>query len=117
MRSRRFSTGGRRCSDSPTAVDPGAEDAARAHARAVVAGDIGTTVLGTTPEAFAKAMLLGNTTWTYFGSDVSPTGRDGEDCLFDITYRTDQGPFTLRDRLRRIDGEWKIVDIERVDSI
>ena len=101
--------------ESPTAVDPGAEEAARTHAQAVVAGDIGTTVLGMTPDGLAKAMQLGNTTWTYFGSDVTPAGSDGEDCLFDITYQTDQGPFTLRDRFRRIDGEWKVVDIERLD--
>ena len=101
--------------ESPTAVDPGAEEAARAHAQAVVAGYIGATVLGMTPDALAKAMLLGNTTWIYFGSDVAPAGCDGEDCLFDITYQTDQGPFTLRDRFRRIEGEWKVVDIERLD--
>jgi hypothetical protein len=100
--------------ETRTAVDPGAEEAARAHAQAVVAGDIGTTVLGMTPDALAKAMQLGNTTWIYLGSAVTPAGRDGEDCLFEITYQTDQGPFTLRDRFRRIDGEWKIVDIERV---
>jgi hypothetical protein len=98
------------------AIDLAAEKAARIHADAVVAGDIGTTVLGMTPDAFAKAMQLGNTTWTYFGSEVASAGRDGEDCLFDITYRTDQGPFTLRDRFRLIEGEWKIVDIDRHDG-
>jgi hypothetical protein len=97
------------------AVDPGAEEAARVHAQAVVAGDIGTTVLGMTPEGFAKAMQVGNTTWTYFGSEVRPVGRDGEDCLFDITYQTDEGTFTLRDRFRRIEGAWKIVDLERLE--
>jgi hypothetical protein len=54
------------------AVDLGPEEAARVHAQAVVAGDIGTTVLGMTPEGFAKAMQLGNTTWIYFGSEVRP---------------------------------------------
>jgi hypothetical protein len=97
-----------------TAVDPGAKEAARAHAQAVVSNDIGASVLGMTPDALAKAMQLGNTTWVYLGFDVAPAGRDGEDCLFDITYQTDEGPFTLRDRFRRIDGDWKVVDIERI---
>ncbi len=97
-------------------IDPAAGEAARIHAAAVVAGDIGTTVLGMTPEAFAKTMQLGNTTWTYFGSEVSFAGRDGQDYLFDIAYRTDLGPFTLRDRFRLIEGAWKIVDVERLDG-
>ena len=100
--------------EQTTAVDPGAEEAARAHAQAVVANDIGATVVGMTPDALAKAMQLGNTTWAYLGFELAPAGRDGDAALFDITYRTDEGTFTLRDRFRSIDGEWKVVDIERI---
>ena len=91
-----------------------AEAAAHAHAGAVVSNNIGAVVLGMTADAFAKAMDVGNTTWGYLGFELNAHGRDGEDELFDITYRTDQGPFTLRDRFRRIDGEWKVVDLEQI---
>jgi hypothetical protein len=91
-----------------------AEAAARAHAEAVVSNNIGAVVLGMTADGFAKAMDIGNTTWGYLGFDLVPHGQDGEDFLFDITYLTDQGPFTLRDRFRVIDGEWKVVDLEKV---
>jgi hypothetical protein len=91
------------------------EEAAEAHARAVVAGDIGATVRGMTPEGLAKAMQIGNTSWTYFGYDLTPQGRDGDDYLFDATYQTDLGPLGMRYRFRLTDGEWKVVDTERID--
>lgn len=94
--------------------DASAEAAARAHAEAVVSNNIGAVVLGMTAEAFAKAMDVGNTTWGYLGFDVAPHSREGEDYVFDITYRTDQGPFTLRDHFRLVDGEWKVVDLEQI---
>jgi hypothetical protein len=91
-----------------------AEAAARAHAEAVVSNNIGAVVLGMTADAFAKAMDVGNTTWGYTGFDLAAHGQNGDDYLFDITYKTDQGPFTLRDHFRRIDGEWKVVDLEQM---
>jgi hypothetical protein len=93
-------------------VDPKA--AARAHAEAVVANNIGAVVLSMTADAFAKAMDIGNTTWGYLGYELEEAGQDDLDHLFDITYRTDQGPFTLRDRFRLVDGEWKVVDLEQI---
>jgi hypothetical protein len=95
-------------------VSVAAENAARAHAEAVVSNDIGSVVLGMTANAFAKAMDIGNTTWGYLGYELRAHSRDQDDYLFDITYRTDQGPFTLRDRLRIVDGEWKVVDLEQL---
>jgi len=92
-----------------------AEAAARAHAEAVVSNNIGAVVLGMTADAFAKAMDVGNTTWGYLGFELTSRGQDGEDILFDITYATDQGPLTLRDRFRQIDGEWKVVDLEQIE--
>ena len=89
------------------------EEAAHAHARAVVSGDIGATVRGLTPEGLARAMEIGNTSWQYSGYDVAPQGSDGEDYLFDIIYQTDLGLLRLRYRLRDVGGEWKVVDIER----
>ncbi len=96
-------------------TDQSAEEAAEAHARAVVAGDIGATVRGMTPDGLAKAMQIGNATWTYFGYALTPQGRDGDDYLFDATYQTDLGSLGMRYRLRLIDGEWKVVDMDRID--
>ena len=44
-----------------------AEEAAHAQARALIAGDFGTAIRGMTPEALARAMAVGNTTWTVTG--------------------------------------------------
>lgn len=89
------------------------EEAAHAHARATVAGDIGKIILSMTPDGLAKAMEVGNTTWNVAGYELSVEGQDGEDQLFRIRYETDAGPLTLRYRFRDIDGDWKIVDVER----
>jgi len=97
-------------------TDQAVEEAAHAYARAVVAGDIGTTVRGMTPDALAKAMLLGNTTWTYTGYELAVYGHEGEDYVFDITFRTDLGPMPLRYRFRHLDGVWKVADVEKSDE-
>ena len=91
-----------------------AEAAARAHAEAVVSNNIGAVVLGMTAHAFGKAMDVGNTTWGYLGFELALHRQDGEDYLFDITYKTDQGPFTLRDHFRLVDGDWKVIDLEQI---
>ena len=89
------------------------EQAARRHADAVAGADIGTALRTMTPEAFGKAMELGNQTWTITSYDLAPEGRDGDDYLFALTYQTDLGPMRLRYHLRDVDGAWKVVDIER----
>lgn len=95
-------------------MEQSAEEAAHAVARAVVAGDYGTMIGSMTPEGLAKAMEIGTTTWDDLSYELALKERDGEDYIFDITYHTDQGPLTLRERFRNIDGAWKIVDIERI---
>src|ERR1700694_3090772 len=96
------------------ATSSSAAAAARAHAEAVVSNNIGGVVLGMTPDAFAQAMDIGNTSWGYLGFEVVAHNQDGDDHLFDITYRTDQGSFTLRDRFRNIDEVWKVIDLEQI---
>lgn len=96
-------------------LPPTAEDAARAYAEAVVSNNIGAVVLGMTAHAFAKAMDVGNTTWGYLGFEMGSQQVDGDGFLFDITYFTDQGPLTLRNRFQLIDGQWKVVDLEQLD--
>ena len=88
-------------------------DAIHAHARSIVAGDIGAAIRTMTPEGLAKAMAVGNTTWNIASYDLSSDGRDGDDYLFDIKYETDLGQMRLRYRVRDVDGEWKVTDVER----
>ena len=89
------------------------EEVAHAHARALVAGDFGTAVATMTPDALAKAMEVGNTTWTVTSYGITTQGRDGADFIFDITYQTDLGQLRLHYRVRDVGGEWKVADIER----
>jgi hypothetical protein len=96
--------------------DENIAEAAHAHARAVVANDIGATVRSMTPDGLAKAMDVGNTTWEYRSYELTSTAEDGDDYLVVITYETDMGPMRLRDRFRLIDGAWKVVDVERLDD-
>lgn len=96
--------------------DTSAEDAARAHAKAVVSNDIGAVVGSMTPDGFARAMNVGNTSWAYTGFELQEHAVDGEDHIFDIRYATDAGAFTLRNRFRSIDGSWKVVDVEQIDQ-
>jgi hypothetical protein len=91
-----------------------AEEAAHAHAHAVISNDIGATVRSMTAEAFGKAMELGNKSWNYTGFEVKAAGCDGADYVFEITYQTDLGALRLRDRFRQVDGVWKVVDLEQL---
>jgi hypothetical protein len=90
------------------------EAAARAHAKATVDVDLGKVFADMTPDGFAKAMQLGNTTWTVTGYELTAQARDGDDHLFDVRYETDIGPMSLRYRFREIGGEWKVVDVARL---
>src|SRR3972149_1864314 len=92
-----------------------AEEAAQARARAVVENDFGAPLRFTTPDALAKGMTLGLTSLHYTSYELKQARRDGDDYLFEITYRGQDQTITLRDRFRYIDGEWKIVDIERLE--
>jgi hypothetical protein len=92
-----------------------AEEAAHAHAHAIVEGDYGAMVRTMTPDGLAKAMQLGNTTWTDLSYEVGGRERDGDDFVFSITYHTDIGPLTLRERFRLVGDEWKVVDVEKAE--
>ncbi len=89
------------------------EDAVHAHARSIVAGDIGAAIRSMTPEGLATAMAVGNTTWNITSYDLSTDGREGDDYLFNIAYETDLGQMRLRYRVRDVDGVWKVNDVER----
>ena len=69
--------------------DANAEQAAHAHAKALVDGDVATAFLGMTPEGLAGAMEIGNTTWNIMGR------------------------LGLQYRFRDIDGVWKVAGVER----
>ena len=95
-------------------TEQSAEEAARARAHALVAGDFATTLRFMTPDALARAMELGITNWHYSSFELRQQTRDGDGYLFDIAYHGGDETLTLRDRFRQIEGEWKIVDIERI---
>ncbi len=95
------------------------EDAIHAHARSIVAGDIGAAVRSMTPEGLGTSMAnFGNTTWNITWNitsyDLSAGGRDGDDYLFDIVYETDLGQMRLRYRVRDVDGQWKVTDVAKL---
>lgn len=94
--------------------EAGAEEAAHAHARAIVTGDYGTMLHRMTPDALARAIEIGNTSWNSTAYELTPQGGDGDAYVFDITYQTDVGPLSLRERFCQIDGTWKLVDLERI---
>ncbi len=95
-------------------ADQTPEQAAHAHARAVVSGDIGAGIRAMTPDALAKAMAVGNTNWHYSSYELTLRGRDDDDYLFDVSYVSTEGSFTLHERFRKIDGDWKLVDMEPI---
>ncbi len=91
-----------------------AEEAAHAHAKALVEGDVGAAFLGMTPEGLADAMEIGNSTWNIMGYELGEGRADGDDFLVDIVYLTDLGRLGLQYRFRDIDGVWKVAGGQRV---
>lgn len=90
-----------------------AEEAAHAYAQAVVALDLRATILALTPEAFGKTLLLGNQGEEYDSYELKAASEDGEDHLFDVAYTGKSAKLNLRYRFRTVDGEWKVVDLEK----
>lgn len=88
------------------------EEAAHAHAKALVEGDIGAAFLGMTPEGLASAMEIGNTTWNILSYELQAESQDGDDVIFNITFFTDLGRDKLQYRFRNVDGAWKVTQIE-----
>ena len=91
-----------------------AEQASRTHAHAIVQGDFGTMIRGMTPEGLAKAMVIGNGALRVSSYELVHRERDGDDFVFHVIFETELGPVTFGERFRLIDGEWKMVDVERV---
>lgn len=91
------------------------EEAARTHAQSIVDGDLGKTVRSMTPDGLARAMEVGNSSWSFSSFELTGHTEDGGDHLFDITYGTDMGILRLRDRFSLIDGQWKVVDVQQID--
>ena len=53
------------------------EEAAHAHAKALVDGDVGTAFLGMTPDGLAGAMEVGNTTWNIMSYKLGEQRQEG----------------------------------------
>ena len=92
-----------------------AEAAARVHAQSIVEADMGTMVRGMTPDGLASAMALGNTTWNPLSYELELSATESDDFVYHITYQTKTEPLSLSERLRRIDGEWKVVHVALAD--
>ena len=92
-----------------------AEAAAHVHARSIVEGDMGTMVRGMTPDGLASAMTLGNTNWNPSSYELALSAAEDGDFVYWITYQTQDGPLALHERFRRLDGEWKVVDVALAD--
>ncbi len=88
------------------------EAAAHLHAKALVEGDIGTAFLGMTPEGFASAMEVGNTTWNVLSYELGEHRQQGDDFIVDIIFFTDVGRQELQYRFRDVDGVWKVDGVE-----
>ena len=88
------------------------EAAAHIHAKALVEGDIGTAFLGMTPEGFASAMEIGNTTWNTLSYELGDQRQEGDDFIVGIMYTTDVGRMRLHYRFRVVEGVWKVDGIE-----
>ena len=90
-----------------------AEEAAHAHAKALVEGDVRTAFLGMTPDGLAGAMEVGNTTWNIMSYELGEQRNDGDDFVVDISFFTDLGRLGLRYRFRDVEGVWKVDGVER----
>ncbi len=88
------------------------EEAAHAHAKALVEGDVGTAFLGMTPDGLASAMEIGNTTWNIMSYELGEQRQEGDDFIVDIIYVTDLGRMGLRYRFRDVEGVWKVDSVD-----
>ena len=97
-------------------ADVTAEEAAHAHARAAVAGDLTKLMTDLTPEALAKAMAQASGGLQGVNDyELKLHAQEGDEYVFDITYKASAASMTLRDRFREVNGQWRVVDLERVD--
>ena len=92
------------------------EQAIEELAEAAVHGDMATTLRLTTPAGLASMSDATGTAWfKYLSYEALPPSPAGDDYLVEIRYESDIGPRKLRYRFRDIDGEWMVVDAERLD--
>lgn len=88
------------------------EEAAHAHAKALVEGDVATAFLGMTPDGLASAIEVGNTTWNILSYELGEQRQEGDDFIVSITYATDLGQMGLQYRFRDVEGMWKIDGVQ-----
>ena len=97
-------------------TDRTVEQAAEEFAQGAVNGDMATTLRLTTPDGLASVSDATGSTWfKYLSYEALSPSPDSDDYLVEIRYQTDIGPRKLRYRFRNIDGEWKVVEAERLD--
>jgi len=93
-----------------------AEEFVREHANKASSGRIAEVMADLTPESMQQAMAaLAGGPNPVTGNSVKPAGQEGDDHLFDVTYTGDGGAsVSIRDRVRQVDGKWKITQISKL---
>ena len=100
-----------------------AREAVERNAEAIKAGDMQRIMMDLTPEAFTKAMQMLNqqggaaqTPREVDSYEIEDQGVEGEDHLFQVTYRAAAGQLTMYGRWRKIGADWKIADFGIIDA-
>jgi hypothetical protein len=93
-----------------------AEEFMRDHANKASSGRIAEVMGDLTPESVQQAMAaLAGGPNPATGNSVTPAGQEGDDHLFDVTYTGEGGAsVSIRDRVRQVDGKWKITQISKL---
>jgi hypothetical protein len=88
----------------------------QAHADNAVAGKIPDVMKDLTPDALAKVMgLMAGGPNPLTSNKVVVVTQEGDDHIFDVTYFGGDGKsVSMRERVRQIDGTWKIADLSAV---
>lgn len=92
-----------------------AEEFMKRHADLACEGKIAEIMGDLTPDALGQAgTLMAGAPQPFLGNSVSRVASSGGDEVFDVTYTADGGAsFSMRETVRQVNGEWKIVNLER----
>ena len=89
-----------------------AQEFMQVHADNAVAGKIPDVMKDLTPDALAAVMgLMAGAPNPLTSNKVVAVSQDGDDHIFDVTYFGDGGSVSMRERVRQIDGVWKIAEL------
>lgn len=92
-----------------------AEEFMKRHADKACEGKFGEIMADLTPDAMAQVgALMAGAPQPLKSNTVARVSASGGDEVFDVTYTGEGGgTVSMRETLRQINGEWKIVSLER----